>query len=99
MGTASWVLRGVAGNPAFDSSAHGAGRLMSRGAARRRASGTQVRRDLERAGISIARGSAKLLAEEAPHAYKDVDEVARVCQAAGLAARVARLRPLGVVKA
>jgi tRNA-splicing ligase RtcB len=99
MGTASWVLRGVVGNPAFDSSAHGAGRLMSRGAARRRATGAQVRRDLEQAGISIGRGSAKLLAEEAPYAYKDVDEVARVCQAAGLAARVARLRPLGVVKA
>jgi tRNA-splicing ligase RtcB len=99
MGTASWVLRGVAGNPAFDSSAHGAGRLMSRGAARRRASGTQVRRDLEQAGISIGHGSAKLLAEEAPYAYKDVDEVAHVCEVAVLAARVARLRPLGVVKA
>ena len=99
MGTASWVLRGVVSNPAFDSSAHGAGRLMSRGAARRRASGAEVRRDLEQAGIAIGHGSAKLLAEEAPYAYKDVDEVARVCQAAGLAARVARLRPLGVIKA
>jgi len=99
MGTASWVLRGVVGNPAFDSAAHGAGRLMSRGEARRRARGTEVRRDLEQAGIVIGPGSAKLLAEEAPYAYKDVDEVARVCEAAGLAARVARLRPLGVVKA
>ena len=99
MGTASWVLRGVVDNPAFDSSAHGSGRLMSRGAARRRASGADVRRDLEQAGIAISPGSAKLLAEEAPYAYKDVDEVARVCQAAGLAARVARLRPLGVIKA
>jgi tRNA-splicing ligase RtcB len=99
MGTASWVLRGVTDNPAFDSSAHGAGRLMSRGAARRQASGAEVRRDMERAGIAISPGSAKLLAEEAPYAYKDVDEVARVCEAAGLAARVARLRPLGVVKA
>jgi tRNA-splicing ligase RtcB len=99
MGTASWVLRGVLDNPAFDSSAHGAGRLMSRGAARRRASGTEVRRDLEQAGIAIGHGSAKLLAEEAPYAYKDVDEVARVCEVAGLAARVARLRPLGVIKA
>jgi tRNA-splicing ligase RtcB len=99
MGTASWVLRGVGGNPAFGSSAHGAGRLMSRGAARRRASGAEVRRNLEQAGIAIGHGSAKLLAEEAPYAYKDVDEVARVCEAAGLAARVARLRPLGVIKA
>jgi tRNA-splicing ligase RtcB len=99
MGTASWVLRGVSGNPAFDSSAHGAGRVMSRGVARRRASGAEVRRGLEQVGIAIGSGSAKLLAEEAPYAYKDVDEVARVCQAAGLAARVARLRPLGVIKA
>ncbi len=99
MGTASWVLRGVSDNPAFDSSAHGAGRLMSRGAARRLATGAEVRRDMEQAGIAISPGSAKLLAEEAPYAYKDVDEVANVCEAAGLAARVARLRPLGVVKA
>ncbi|MDK1019538.1 MAG: RtcB family protein [Actinomycetota bacterium] len=99
MGTASWVMRGVANNPAFDSSAHGAGRLMSRGAARRHSTGAQVRREMEQAGIAIRSGSAKLLAEEAPYAYKDVDEVASVCEAAGLAARVARLRPLGVVKA
>lgn len=98
MGTASWVLRGVADNPAFASAAHGAGRLMSRGAAKRRASGRDVRKDLERAGISIRPGSVRLLAEEAPYAYKDVDEVARVCAAAGLADRVARLRPIGVVK-
>lgn len=99
MGTASWVMRGVAGNPAFDSSAHGAGRLLSRSAARRQATGAEVRRDMEQAGIAISPGSAKLLAEEAPYAYKDVDEVAGVCEGAGLAARVARLRPLGVVKA
>jgi tRNA-splicing ligase RtcB len=98
MGTASWVLRGVEGNPAFASAAHGAGRLLSRSAAKRRATGRDVRRDLETAGIAIRPGSIRLLAEEAPYAYKDVDEVARVCEGAGLAARVARLRPLGVVK-
>ena len=98
MGTASWVLCGVADNPAFASAAHGAGRLMSRSAAKRLASGRDVRRDLETAGIAIRPGSVRLLAEEAPYAYKDVDEVARVCEAAGLAARVARLRPIGVVK-
>lgn len=98
MGTASWVLRGVADNPAFASAAHGAGRLMSRKAAKRREAGGAVRRELEAAGISIRPGSVKLLAEEAPYAYKDVDEIARVCEAAGLAARVARLRPIGVVK-
>jgi tRNA-splicing ligase RtcB len=98
MGTASWVLRGVTDNPAFDSAAHGAGRLMSRSAAKRKASGADVRAELEAAGIAIRPGSVRLLAEEAPYAYKDVDEVARVCEAAGLAARVARVRPLGVVK-
>lgn len=98
MGTASWVLRGVSDNPAFGSAAHGAGRLMSRKAAKRREPGAAVRRDLEAAGISIRPGSVKLLAEEAPYAYKDVDEVARVCEEAGLAQRVARLRPVGVVK-
>lgn len=98
MGTASWVLRGVAGNPAFDSAAHGAGRLMSRSKAKKLKTGNQVRRELRQAGISVRPGSVKLLSEEAPYAYKDVDEVARVCEAAGLAARVARLRPLGVVK-
>lgn len=98
MGTASWVLRGVADNPAFASAAHGAGRLMSRKAAKRRETGGAVRRELEAAGIAIRPGSVKLLAEEAPYAYKDVDEIARVCEAAHLAARVARLRPIGVVK-
>lgn len=98
MGTASWVLRGVADNPAFSSAAHGAGRVMSRKAAKRRESGRDVRNDLEEAGISVRPGSVSLLSEEAPYAYKDVDEVAAVCERAGLASRVARLRPLGVVK-
>ncbi len=98
MGTASWVLRGVAGNPAFDSAAHGAGRLMSRSKAKKVETGKEVRRGLRAAGIAIRPGSVKLLAEEAPYAYKDVDEVVRVCEVAGLADRVARLRPVGVVK-
>ncbi len=98
MGTASWVLRGVEGNPAFASAAHGAGRLMSRKKAKSVASGAQVRKDLEGSGITVRPGSVSLLSEEAPYAYKDVDIVAEVCEAAGLAARVARLRPLGVVK-
>ncbi|MBT8198579.1 MAG: RtcB family protein [Acidimicrobiia bacterium] len=98
MGTASWVLRGVAANPAFASAAHGAGRVMSRKKAKAHSSGSEVRRALEDAGIAVRPGSVKLLSEEAPYAYKDVDEVADVCERAGLAARVARLRPLGVVK-
>jgi tRNA-splicing ligase RtcB len=98
MGTASWVLRGMAGNPAFATAAHGAGRLMSRKAAGKAGSGRQVMRQLEEAGIAVRPGSVSLLAEEAPLAYKDVDEVVSVCQRAGLAAPVARLRPIGVVK-
>ncbi len=98
MGTASWVLVGRAGNPAFASAAHGAGRVMSRSAAKKVESGAEVRKGLEQAGIAVRPGSVALLAEEAPYAYKDVDEVVRVCEEAGLAGRVARLRPLGVVK-
>jgi tRNA-splicing ligase RtcB len=98
MGTASWVMRGVTGNPAFSSAAHGAGRLMSRHAALRRERGGRVRAQLEAAGIAVRPGQVRLLAEEAPYAYKDVDVVADVCHQAGLAAKVARLRPLGVVK-
>jgi tRNA-splicing ligase RtcB len=98
MGTASWVLRGVAGNPAFATAAHGAGRLMSRSAAKKARGGREVMRDLEAAGIAVRPGSVGLLAEEAPYAYKDVDSVVDVCERAGLAAPVARLRPIGVVK-
>jgi tRNA-splicing ligase RtcB len=98
MGTASWVLAGVADNPAFASAAHGAGRLLSRTKAKRRGSGASVREALEAEGIAVRPGSVKLLAEEAPWAYKDVDEVVEVCERAHLARKVARLRPLGVVK-
>lgn len=98
MGTASWVLKGVSNNPAFASAAHGAGRVMSRKKASKRSSGQQVRQNLEEGGISVRPGSVRLLAEEAPYAYKDVDAVANVCEIAGLAGKVARLRPLGVVK-
>jgi tRNA-splicing ligase RtcB len=98
MGTASWVLRGVVDNPAWDSGAHGAGRVMSRKQAKKKESGHDVRRDLEAAGIAVRPGSVALLSEEAPYAYKDVDEVVDVCHEAGLAARVARLVPVGVVK-
>jgi tRNA-splicing ligase RtcB len=98
MGTASWVLVGAAGNPAFATAAHGAGRLMSRKKAKLLESGYEVRQGLEADGISVRPGSVKLLSEEAPYAYKDVDEVVDACARAGLANKVARLRPLGVVK-
>ncbi len=98
MGTASYVLTGVAGNEAFDSACHGAGRTMSRKQAKRTQSARELRDELTGRGILVREGSERDLPEEAPYAYKDVDEVVRVCEEAGLARRVARLRPLGVVK-
>ena len=98
MGTASYLLIGVAGNPAFDSACHGAGRVLSRHAAVRQAPATAVRRELATAGVLVRGASGRGLAEEAPEAYKDVDEVVLACQQAGLADPVARLVPLGVVK-
>jgi tRNA-splicing ligase RtcB (3'-phosphate/5'-hydroxy nucleic acid ligase) len=98
MGTASHVLAGVPGGGAFHSTAHGAGRAMSRHAARKRVRGETLRRELEAEGIAVRSRSARGLAEEAPFSYKDVDEVVLTCERAGLARRVARLRPVGVVK-
>ena len=98
MGTASWVLKGLPDNPAFGSAAHGAGRVMSRKQAKSQSTGQDVRRDLRKSGVVVRPGSVSLLSEEAPYAYKDVDTVVDVCHDAGLAERVARLRPLGVVK-
>ena len=98
MGTASWVLKGTRNNPAFASAAHGAGRLMSRKKAKSESSGQDVRQGLLDRGISIRPGSVSLLSEEADYAYKDVDEVVDVCEKAALATKVARLRPLGVIK-
>jgi len=98
MGTASYVCAGVEGSGAFHSTCHGAGRTMSRHAAIKKIDGATLRRELEEAGIAVRAGSIRGLAEEAPFAYKDVDEVVATCEGAGLAKRVARLRPLGVVK-
>jgi tRNA-splicing ligase RtcB len=71
---------------------------MSRHAATRRIRGGKLRAELEAAGIAVRASSMRGLAEEAPFSYKDVDEVVETCEHAGLARRVARLRPLGVVK-
>jgi tRNA-splicing ligase RtcB len=100
MGTASYVLAGTdAGlTLSFGSTCHGAGRAMSRGAAKRARSGAEVRRELEARGIVVRCPSSGELAEEAPTAYKDVERVVEVVHRAGLARKVARLRPLGVVK-
>jgi tRNA-splicing ligase RtcB len=98
MGTASHVLAGVVGGGAFHSACHGAGRAMSRHAATRRIRGRELRAQLAAQGIAVRARSDRGLAEEAPFSYKDVDEVVATCERAGLARRVARLRPLGVVK-
>jgi len=82
----------------FGTVCHGAGRRLSRTAAKQQVKGEALRRELEAQGIVVRAASTKGLAEEAPIAYKDVDAVVRVVEDAGLAARVARLRPIGVVK-
>jgi len=100
MGTASYVLAGndAAMGRSFGSACHGAGRAMSRTAAKRATSGTEVRKLLADRGIVVRCVSNAELAEEAPIAYKDVERVAAVVERAGLARRVARLRPVGVIK-
>jgi tRNA-splicing ligase RtcB len=100
MGTATWVMVGTREGEgrSLGSACHGAGRRMSRGAAKRQVTGREVRAELESRGIAVRCPSASGLAEEAPLAYKDVERVAEVVEKAGLARRVARLRPIGVVK-
>jgi tRNA-splicing ligase RtcB (3'-phosphate/5'-hydroxy nucleic acid ligase) len=98
MGTASYVLVGCEPGGAFFSTCHGSGRTMSRHQAARRIKGGVLREQLEGQGIAVRAASARGLAEEAPFAYKDVDEVVVTCERNGLARRVVRLRPLGVVK-
>ena len=100
MGTASWVLLGTATSMevSFGSCCHGAGRVMSRHQAKRTLRGERLRQDLEQAGVHVRAGSLSGLAEEAPQAYKDVDAVVEVVTQVGIATKVARLRPVAVVK-
>jgi tRNA-splicing ligase RtcB (3'-phosphate/5'-hydroxy nucleic acid ligase) len=100
MGTASFVLAGQPGamERSFGTVCHGAGRRLSRTAARKRVRGADLRRELEERGITVRCASDRGLAEEAPFAYKEVELVVDVVERAGLARRVARLRPIGVVK-
>jgi len=100
MGTASYVLVGTkqAAEETFSSVCHGAGRKQSRSAARRTYRGEEVQRTLGNQGILVRSASWKVLAEEAPGVYKDVDEVVKVCETAGIANLVAKMRPIGVVK-
>jgi tRNA-splicing ligase RtcB len=100
MGTASYVLVGIADalDESFGTTAHGAGRLMSRAAAKRQIQGGQLRQDLEARGIHVRAQSMSGLAEEAPDAYKDIDAVIESVEGAGLARKVAKMRPLAVMK-
>jgi tRNA-splicing ligase RtcB (3'-phosphate/5'-hydroxy nucleic acid ligase) len=100
MGTSSFVLAGEPGamRRSFGTTCHGAGRSLSRTAARKRIHGAELRKQLEAQGIVVRSPSNKGLAEEAPFAYKDVERVVAVVERAGLARRVAQLRPIGVVK-
>jgi tRNA-splicing ligase RtcB (3'-phosphate/5'-hydroxy nucleic acid ligase) len=100
MGTASYVLVGTSQARArsFASTCHGAGRAMSRTRAKKVMGGAELAEKLRGEGITLAASRWGLLSEEAPYAYKDVSEVVRVCEGAGLSRIVARLRPVGVVK-
>ncbi len=99
MGTESYLLRGTKkAEETFGSTCHGAGRIMSRHQAVKRWRGEHVQADLKKKGIYVHPASWKVMAEEAPDAYKDVSEVVHVTDGAGISARVAKLLPLGVVK-
>jgi len=100
MGTASWVLVGTEGSMqrSFGSTCHGAGRVMSRSKAKKSVWGEDLRKELESGGIHVRAGSMAGLAEEAPQAYKDVDDVVNTVSGAGIARKVARLVPVAVIK-
>ena len=100
MGSASYVLLGTeaAMTRTFGSTCHGAGRVLSRKAAIQKARGRRIDQELAAAGV-IARARGRTgLAEEQPDAYKDIDEVVACVVGAGLSRKVARLRPMGVIK-
>jgi tRNA-splicing ligase RtcB len=100
MGTSSYLLVGTAEAEglSFGSTAHGAGRVMSRHEALRRFRGEQIRDELARRGIELKSTSWLGVAEEAPAAYKDVDEVVRVSHEVGIGRLVAKVVPVGVIK-
>jgi tRNA-splicing ligase RtcB len=100
MGRASWVLVGAAGSmeQTFGTACHGAGRMMSRTAAVKHAQGRRIDKELEARGVIARAQSWKGLAEEQPAAYKDVNLVVDVVHTANLARKVARMKPIGVVK-
>ena len=100
MGTASYVLVGAEGamRETFGTTCHGAGRVMSRTAAKKSGYAQNAKQRLEDQGIFVRAETRDGITEEIPEAYKDVDLVIDVVHNAGLARRVARLRPIGVIK-
>ena len=100
MGTSSWVLIGTpkAMELSFGTTAHGAGRFMSRSGAKRKWVGADLKKSLESRGIIVRAASMEVLAEEAPGAYKDVDRVADVSHQLGIGQKVVRMTPIGVAK-
>ncbi len=100
MGRASWVLVGQPGSmeQTFGTTCHGAGRAMSRTAAVKEAGGRRIDKELEARGVIARARSHRGLAEEQPKAYKNVDDVVEVVDRAGLSRKVARMRPIGVIK-
>jgi len=100
MGTASYVLVGTkkAEEMTFGSTVHGAGRVMSRSGALRKIRGEDTKKQLNQKGIEVKSGSWKSLGEESPEAYKDIEEVVKIVHELGISKKVARLRPLAVVK-
>ncbi|WP_321404410.1 RtcB family protein [Maridesulfovibrio sp.] len=100
MGTASYILAGTkqAAEISFSSCCHGAGRVMSRSKARKSFKGNKIQKELSRSGITIRSGSIRGIAEEAPLAYKCVDMIIESTQLAGIAEKVARLRPILCIK-
>jgi tRNA-splicing ligase RtcB len=98
MGTESYVLTGVEGADAFNSTCHGAGRTQSRQQAAKSVRGQDPRRQMQARDIAVRGASRRGLAEEMPGAYKDVSAVVAAAEGAGVCRRVARLVPLGVLK-
>jgi tRNA-splicing ligase RtcB len=100
MGTASYLLKGTEEGEelSFASTAHGAGRVLSRTGARRRFKATQIIRDLNRKGILVRAASGRIVEEESPDSYKDIHEVAKVSHDLGLARKVMVSVPIAVAK-
>ena len=100
MGRASYVLVGTKEGMAlaFGSACHGAGRAMSRSSAKKSVSAESLRRELAERGIFVRSATSAGLVEEAPSAYKDVENVVAATVDAGLAKKVAKMRPMGVIK-